>query len=268
MFSSHQICYINSAERSTGTDGNFRYSLKLDQTDYDHVCVLGVSIPKSYYIVQVGQNTMTLSENGVNVTITVQPGNYNYLSFKALIPTLLNTASPNHWTYAMSYPNRLTSADTGLFTYTVTGNGGLQPSFIFTDYLYEQFGFSMDSTNTFVSNTLTSAGVVNFTPEGTLFLHSDMVAEKGVTNILQDIYDNNNSPMSYIVWSNPGNIEAYSKKLAVPGSQGFSFNLTNELNQDIILNGRNMLITLVIYKKDDTNKVIRALSELYYRKNK
>lgn len=266
MISNHQIFYINSANRETGTDSSFTYFLPIDvQAKYDSVCCLACSIPKSYYMIQATQNTMILSENGLTATITIPAGNYSYLSFKSVLPPLLNAASVSMghaYSYTINYPNKLITADTGMFTYSVTNNGGVQPQFIFTSYLYEQFGFIANSTNIFNSNTLTSTAVINFTPETTLFIHSDL-ADNKIDDILQDVFDNNSPPYSYVVYYNQGNLEPYCKKLRLNDSKLFRFSLTNENNSLIELNNRNMLITAVCFRKDDTNIVQRELAKLH-----
>ena len=155
-----------------------------------------MNIPKSYYLVPAGYNTFVLQELGVNTTITVPPGNYNVTSFRTVLTTLLNAASPNHWVYAITYPNRSIAADTGLYTYSVTGNTG-QPSFIVTTNLYEQLGFSANTTSTFVVGSLTSTNVLKFQSEDALYLHSDIVSD-GKEGILQEIYTAGSSDFSII----------------------------------------------------------------------
>jgi hypothetical protein len=254
----HQLFYINSTDRGSGTDANFTYDLdiRIDQ-GFDTVCVLAASIPKSYYLVQLGFNTFTLQEGEQQVVITVPPGNYSYLSWMVVLPNLLNTASPNRWTYQMSYPNRLTQPDTGLFNYTVTANTS-QPSFITTENVYEQLGFNPNTTSTFSSNSLQSTNVINFSQEESIFLHSDICINKG-NDILQDIYDNNSPPMSFIVFENFGNLEAYSKDLAHTSSRSFNFSVQDENGRILSLNGRNMLITLVAYRKENITEIGRKL---------
>ncbi len=260
MIQAHQVFYINSANRISGTDENFSYLLPIDVTaNYDSVCVLSASIPRSYYLVQSGFNTFTLQEDVLTATITVPAGNYSYLSFMAVLPTLLNNASPNGWTYSISYPSRLIEADTGRFTFTVTGNSGTQPSFIVdSSALCEQLGLEPNTTNTFVGDTLTSTTVINFTPEETLFLHSDCANNKS-DDILQEIYDWNSPPMSYIVYQNYGLFEPYSKKLTISSTRTVAISLTNENGTLINLNKRNMLVTLCIYKRDNLPDVLRSL---------
>lgn len=261
----HQTFIINSTNRLSGTDGNFSYELPIESSaDYDSVVLLGCSIPKSYYIVQEGLNTFTIQEGLLFGTVTVPAGNYSYLSWIAIVTPLMNLASPNGWIYNITFPDISKTANTGLFTYTVSGNTS-QPSIITTVNVYEQLGFARNSTNVFINNSLTSTSVINFTPETTLFICSDIAGNKA-DNVLQEIYDQNTLPFSYIVYQNT-NFEAYSKALMNKGSRSFNFNITNENKQSMNLNGRNCLITLCLYRKENINDILRLREEIKTKKS-
>src|SRR3954470_22945414 len=122
LITSKRLFYVDSHQRISGTHSNFTYQLDYKNEDYDYCVVLQATIPKSYYLIQSGQNTFTLQEGGSAATITVPIGNYSRSSFQSQLQSLLNSLSPNHWTYAISIPNTLITGDTGLYTYTVTGN--------------------------------------------------------------------------------------------------------------------------------------------------
>ena len=125
------IYYVNSAFRTNANDTNTQFSYYFDKfqnNDFDHVVVLSASIPKSFYLIQSGSNSFVLNENGTHVTITLTPGNYNRNSLLATVKLLLNSNSPNSWTYNITYPNINTTYDDGKFYFTVTGNSS-QPSF-------------------------------------------------------------------------------------------------------------------------------------------
>jgi len=257
MIKSHQTFIINSANRISGDDSSFTINLDIDLTaKFDHCIILRASIPKSYYLIQDGFNTFTLRENLTDVTVTIPPGNYSYLSFMATLPPLLNAASPNGWTYSMSYPNRLTEPDTGKFTYSVTGNTS-QPSFITTDNVNEQLGFETNTTHTFTNDQLISTTVINFTQEPTLFIHSDL-ADNVTNDILQDIYDSNTPPMSYINYELTSEIMSAAKPIRTTNTNTVRFSLTNENARVMNLNGRNQVFTLMCLRKDNINDVIRS----------
>ena len=260
--SSKQIFYIDSAQRipTTGSStSNFSYKFNIDpNTNFDRVVVLDLSIPTSYYLVQSGQNTFILEEMGVQVVITVSVGNYSRSAFGSTITTLLNTNSPNAWTYNISKSNSITGPETGKFHYSVTGNSS-QPIFIFGSYLYEQFGLNANSTNTFSSNVLDSTNVVSFSKETTLYLHSD-ICQSNSDNILQQVYSSGEVDYSFIHFANTNPYE-YSKPLNT-SSDTFTFYLTDESDNLIDLNGINMNMTILMYKESIINNLLEKFITL------
>ena len=164
---------------------------------------------------------------------------------------LINAASPNGWIYNMTIPNGFSSPSTGKYTFTVTGNEPEhQPSFIFKDdEINRPFGFRRISSNMFINGKLQSTNVVLFIPETSLFIHSD-IANNGQNDILQEIYSDNSIPFSNIVHKCT-DIEAYSKKLTTTESDKFRFNITNRHGRAINFNGQDVLITLMVYRRDD-----------------
>lgn len=209
-FTKNQIVYVNSANRQTGTNSDFTFQIDLNpNADYDRVVLLDASIPKTYYVIQDGFNTFQLQENTTTVTITLPAGNYNRTSFRNVVTGLLNLYSPGSFTYTITNQNIQTTQDAGKYTYSVTGNGSVQPIFIFTTNLYEQFGFNANSSNQFTNNQLVSLNITNLQPESTLFIHSD-ICQNFNNNILQNIITAQSSDYSYIVFNNP-NPREYSK---------------------------------------------------------
>jgi hypothetical protein len=259
MIECSRIEYVNSAMRENGTNENFTYTLNLSPNEsYDNVCVLYANIPISYYLVVAGLNTFQVTENGTTVTVTVPPGNYSAPSFINVVVPLINTASPNGWVYAIALNNSFTNVSNGLFYYTVTGNSS-QPSFTFTNsFLYEQFGFNANSTNTFVSNTLTSVNVLNFIPETSIFLYSNLIETKqnNTSNILQEFYGENNVNFSNLVYQCTS-LEGYSKRINGTTTNSFTLTLLDEHNNILDLNGQPFFLTLLFYKKSDIFDVVK-----------
>ncbi|HVT63452.1 MAG TPA: hypothetical protein VHD33_08210 [Legionellaceae bacterium] len=252
--------YIDSRKRLSGTDSNFTYSIPLpDDHNFTHVTLLNALIPKSYYLIQVGFNTFQLQENSNIVTITVPIGNYTLSAFESIISNLLTTNSPNGWTYSISYPNS-TQPDTGKLTYTVSGNSS-QPSLIFGPDLFEPFGFFQNSTNTFVNNTLVSTCVIKLVSEDRLILHSSLVNNPNIDNIIISINSATNIPFSSISWINFAP-EYRSHKLVNNAVKVASFSLTDEAGRILDLNGLNMNLTLAFYRKDNIFDVIRNFIKL------
>ena len=164
-----------------------------------------------FKLVQNGTNTFVLDENGSLASITMPVGNYSRTSFRFQLQDQLNNNSPNGYTYAVSIPNVQQTADSGLYTFTVSNNGGIQPSFIIGDYLYEQLGLNPNTTYNFVGNSLTSVNVVRLQLEDSLFIHSD-IANNGVDNVLQILgsYGTDFSAITYVC----PDVEAYAKPIA------------------------------------------------------
>lgn len=250
--------YIDSNQATSGTAGNFSYTMFQDINTYTHCVVTQASFPISYYIVRDGTNTFTLIENGTSVTISVPVGNYNVNSFQTVLTSLLNDNSPNIYTYAVSFPNQFSTTSTLKYTFTVSGNGSVQPIFSFpsTSLLYEQFGFKKQSINTFDSNSLSSVNVVSFVPETTLFIHSD-ISENYQDDILQEIYNNNSTVGGYCVYQLTGPPEVYAKRLQSKSSNTFKFFITDEAGNIIDFNGLNVLITIMLFQKDNSLDVLK-----------
>ena len=236
-----QIYYISSEMRNSGRGSNFNFTIDIPEGQhFDSVVVLSMSIPLSFYLIRPPYNTMILREDSIFKTITVPEGNYDAKNFMSVFKTLLNTNSPNGRVYNISI-----DIQTASYNFTVSGNTS-QPSFIIGHHLGDQLGFDVNSTNDFVGNSLTSSDVINFVSTNCLYLHSDIVDDK--TSILQEVYSNNTIPYSYIVY-NCVNPDLYSKRLKTNTSSSFNFSLTDDHNIEIDLNGHEIAVTLMLYKK-------------------
>lgn len=257
---SKKIFYVDSHQRTSGTHTNFSYVFEF-QEEYDHVVVLQANIPKSYYMVINGRNTFILREGIIDTTITLPFGNYSRSSFRLQLISSLNAASPNSWIYNVQIPNTAITADTGYYYYTVTGNSS-QPSFIFNNNnLYEQFGFEPNSTNTFVSNAITSVNVVKFQAEDNLFIHSDLCSN-GDDDVLQEIFGVDNATFSNIIYQCK-EIEPYAKKIATNSNNTYIFKLTDEDGNLIDTNGSNIVFTLMMFKKQTVLSLLNNVLKLY-----
>lgn len=262
-FTNKQIFYINSNNRLTGTHSNFSYYLNIDPNEeFDRVVVLAASIPKSYYLVDSSYKSFTLQEGVSTVTITFDEGNYTRNGLSIKLQSLLNANSPNDFSYTVTYKNISNNADNGKYTITVSGNGGVQPIFIFTNQMYEQLGFNINSSNQFTANVLESTNVVNLTNETTLFIHSDICQNNEGNNILQEIYASGEPSYSTISFSNHAPSE-YSKIMVTSKSNSYNFYLTDENGQNINTNGVNINLTIMIYKKNDIDRMIKGAIKYY-----
>jgi hypothetical protein len=253
--SQKQIFYINSYNRQTGDTSEFTVSLDIDNdVEWDFVTVLDASIPKSYYCIQAGLNSFTLVEDAVDYTITIPAGNYTRTSLCNVLIGLLNATTA--WVYTITYSNIGITGDTGQLTFGVTGNDS-QPQFIFTaSSPYEQLGFDSNTTYNFSGNSLVSPNVINLAQEATLFISSDICQNK-TDNILCNIITPQDSSFSFIVYTNTSVYE-YSKVYTGSKSNIYSFRLQDENGNKINLNGLNMVFTLMLYKVNKIDQLLKG----------
>jgi len=192
-FDRQYIIHIDSHQRLSGTHQDGTYKIQIDNgqiLDYDRVVVLSATVPKSYYAIELGFNTFVLDEVNLSATVAIPEGTYSANQFKNTLPGLMTAASPNGWTYTMTF-----SSITAKFTYNVTGNGGVQPSIITTVNVYEQLGFlpladNPLGVNTFSGDTIDSTTVIDCSPENNIFIRSEIcLGGANNSDILQDLQD-------------------------------------------------------------------------------
>jgi len=258
MLTEHsKIYYINSNDRISGTDSRFTISIPYyPQDNFNTVCVLQAVIPKSYYLIRPGLNTFTLQENFVNTTIIIPIGNYSRRSLESTVQNLLNANSPNSIGYTISWPSS-TQPHTGKFTFTCTDIGGIQPIFIFDDNeLSNRLGFQENSSNQFVGFQLQSTNVIDLQAQNIIYLHSD-ICNTDKDDILQEFYvSTGDADFSNIHYTVP-DVEVYSKQLVSKTKQVYTFYLTDENSKEIHLNGINMGFSLLLYRKNNNDDIIK-----------
>lgn len=258
-FSSPQIISINSKDRISGTNTNFlSASIDLGTNQYDSVCLIQASIPKSWYNIPTGYNTFTLRELGLDTTITIPAGTYNKNNLMLVLPSLLTAGSialGHTWVYTMSYPNIATSADTFKYTWSVTGNSGNQPSFIFdlNSQPFRTLGFDPSSTNTFVGSSLTSANCLNFAYILRLFLQSNICAD-AQDGVLQEILDVGSYPFLSTIYFEQFNLDLGAKAYNRDYINSWNFSLVDGYGRLVDLNGVPFAFTLYLYKRNDTHE--------------
>jgi hypothetical protein len=199
---------------------------------------------------------------GGDATVTIPIGTYSATQLRDQLETSLNDASPNGWTYSITF-----SSITAKYTFDVSGNSSSQPSFTFTTNVYENLGFLANTTNTFVADTLTSTTVIDVSPENNVMLRSNMV-DAGSTNedILIDLQGSGIPPFGRIQFYN-NDVEAYSRKLN-NSSTLVRFYITNEdsessgLQRILQLNQKNWTATIVLYKKTILPELIKNIIRL------
>ena len=261
--------FIDSKNALTANNNIWVAPLDIDfDTDpYDRITLVQAQIPVSFFTVSSDSNKFILTEGKTSVTISVEVGNYNIISWQKVIPILLSSNSPNGLNYSCTYVNQYTTPDLGLFTYTV--NSLVIPvsfTFLQNNYVYSQFGFYPNTTNSFSGGILKSACAVNFQPETSLFIHCSVCDSESTaeySDVLHTIYSADIQPLSNIVFVNPDPI-ATSKKLK-SRDKNIVFSLTDENNLPLFLSGGNLLIQVMIFKEDNTNQLIKNYIDMRYK---
>ena len=248
------IYYINSDNRTNTNDISSAFSIKIEMPvnhNYDHMCLLNASIPKSYYMIEKGYNTFYIQELGISYLVSLNIGNYSKNIWLVEIARALNAATSHNvlWVYTVSFNTII-----GKIIYSVSGNTG-QPSIITSDNLYEQLGLNKNSLTTFTSNTLTSTNVMKLQLEDCLKIVCDGVSSSIANNsgILQDVLVNTQdySAITFQQYS----IDLNSRRLQPTKNNVFRFSICNENLRVIDLNGLNVNYTVLFYKKDDTSLI-------------
>ena len=246
---------INSGNGS-GTTSNFTIQLPVLDSRYDRVSIVSASIPKTYYNISAPYNTFILVEGAISVVCTVTPGNYSFYGlngFDSALQTILRAASPNAISYTVT-----ASLLTG--KYTITSNSAIVSQIVFpsSSNLYKNLGAAYASTNIFSSaSSYQSLNVCLFTIN-VILINSSIVKSVNTTttasNILAMINVNAGPTFSSISYVNYSP-EINSRECQI--STNASFVITDNEGTEINLNGISCDLTLLFYKFDDTNQVIR-----------
>lgn len=261
LIRSSQTVHINSKFRSNGTDDNFNYTIDLNKNNaYTHVCVLSISIPKSYYLVGDGENTFIIDDGGVLKTVTLPIGNYSISSFLYTLNNIFQHGNLNLNHYSVTIPDGKLGPQTGKMTF-VHNSISHASSFIFDNsHLPEIMGFERGSINPFIMDQkqsyLISTNICNFQKESTIFLHSS-VCNNSYDDILLEVFSSSSPDLSNINYE-VQNIEAHSKPITSSQNNSYKFHISDEYDKAIKLNGVNLLITLLFYQKEDLNRLIRG----------
>ena len=258
MIRSSQVLYINSKQRTSGTDDNFNITLPIQPGNkFNHVSVLNLSIPKSFYAVQEAQNTFIIREvynnppNTIDYLITVPVGNYTITSFITVMKGVL--LAEGLINYNVIQENTRIEPQTGKLMFTHDESEEHDAVFVFQDNnIAELMGFQRNSENKFSAPVngieyLQSTSIVNFQSESQIYLHSDICLSHN-DDILLSVFGTGNPYLSNIIFDNQ-DLEAYSKPILRRDSNNFHFYITNEFNNPILLNGVDLLMTIIVYEK-------------------
>lgn len=240
--------YLNSANRLNGTESNFTYVIDIPKNIiFTKCCITYACIPKTFYNVPVDDyNYFEVSIDGGSnyILITFTGGNYDLRSLKDTLKTKLDNATG--WTFNITGSINDVPV-TGKYTFTVTGNGAIQPIFRFdSTSMYEQMGFKANTVYSFIANTLTSAAVIYLQGERTIYIRSSLTSnEIQQDNIIQEIYSNVTQNFSSIVFEQK--LEWLNMKpFNGNKSNQFTFRLVDENDEIVNLNSNDWQCTIKI----------------------
>lgn len=253
------IINFNSKDRVGGTNSNFvSKPVDLGVNKYDSVCLIQASIPRSFYNVPSGYNTFTVVEPTASktFTVTMTPASYNKINFASVLASTITSRSlavGNGWTYTVSYPSS-TVGDTFKYTFAVTGNGGVQPSFTFTTYMFRQMGFDENTTYAFTANSLESANCINLSYVTRAFIKSN-VCISSQDGILEEILNYGSYPMLSLCYYQQVSMDLNTRTYNDSAVNSWNFALVDSFDQPIDLNGIPWSFSLVFYKRNDTHEI-------------
>lgn len=253
------VVNFSSQSRESGSNENFfstPITFKINQ--FDSVCLLQASVPKSTYNISPPYNTFTLTEDGVSTTVTIPPASY---SAQNLIPALtlaLNTASPNGWTYAVYYNNstwKCSDPDIFKYLFTVSGNGGIQPIFSFGVFAMEKpLGFDKNSSNQFVGDELQSQNCVNLSNITRCFIKSNIVIN-AYLSILEEVLNYGDWGPLQQCYYQQYSIDLNSREFNNSGVNSWQFILVDANDAIINLNGVPWSFSLVFYQRNNLHEL-------------
>lgn len=248
------IYHLNSANRITGSNGDFKIKVDLTGTgfsitDFDSVCLLSASIPKSYYSIQDGQNTFIVKEGASEYTVTIPEGTYSIKEFLTVLKTRIELVASNTYTITFNY-------QTGKIKFA-SSNPVTTWFLIFGDHMYNRLGFEKNSTNGSAIGVINSDNVIDMSPESDLFIRSDIISGGSDANedIFYDIQAGNVVPFGRIqvIDADP---QQHSRVLNNT-QDTYRFHLTDEFGNPINLNGINWTATILFFKKSSIPQKIK-----------
>jgi len=241
---------VDSSDRVSGSTNNFIINIPMpNDNEYNRIILNSAIIPKSFYLIRDGYNTFILKE-GINLwTVSIPIGNYTLTEFTTQIQALLDDHTFIQFTYVMTFSKRL-----GKFTWIISNNSGVQPSFIFTTNVFEPMGFDKNTTNTAVGNVLTSTNIINLNPNEMIYVCSDLV-NNSENQILEAIPMSNIPDYSYQYYQNTSTHTI--KELTNNRNQTFTFQIKDSFHRLLDLNGKNIVFTICCHKEHNTDELIR-----------
>ena len=231
IINTHNL-FLSSAKRTSGTSDSFQTSLfkpiiLQSPNNWFSVRVGSAEIPYVFKLINGSNNTVSLSltRNSVLYTgsLTLTPGNYNILTllseFKSKLVTAITTLSGWNSSEVLSFTYDRSS---GFVTFSMVGIDSIATSLqissgnVFLNCVGMTATFTFGYTTPLIRTSVTSSQNVNVSQNTALYIRSDsfsqnsnienIVIDNEVSNIIAKIQVNS-SPQSYILWTNPTDLE-------------------------------------------------------------
>ena len=249
------VINFSSQDRQSGSNNDFKSNpVDLGQSNYNSVALVQASIPRTFYNIPNNYNKFTLEENGSFIEIELPIGSYNKSNLLNTIQTYLNNFSPNGFTYTVSYsPTNL--GDTFHYTFTVSENSGIQPSFIFTDSLFRQLGFNINESYSFVDNVLESSNCIDLSYINRCKIKTDMIQSNDGT--LELILNYGSYQMLSFCYFQQNNYDLNTRAFNQNNKTSWNFSLLDEYNQLIDLNGIPFSFSVVFYERNNSHELLQ-----------
>lgn len=231
IINTHNL-FLSSAKRRSGTTDSFQTSLFKpiileSPNNWFTVRVGSAEIPYVFKLINSSNNTVefTLVRNAVTYigSLTLTPGNYNILTllseFKSKLTTAISTLSGWVSDSVMTFTYDRSS---GFVTFSIVGVDSIATTLeirsgnVFLKCVGMTASFTFGYTSPVSRTTATSTQNVNVSQNTAIYIRSDSFAQN--SNIENIVIDNevsniiakiqvNATPQSYILWTNPTDLE-------------------------------------------------------------
>jgi hypothetical protein len=245
-----RIEYIDSDFATSGTSSNFSYQIIIPH-NYNRCCILSANIPKSFYLVDSPYNTFNLTVNNITTTYTFPIGNYSQITFFNQFLTLVNTGG-----IVFSYQ---ISSLTHVVVLSMTGGTFNSISFSNLSSLYRQFGFSFNSTNNAIANSITTSYIGIFQLSNVVFLRSDLILSETSyvnTGILQSISSANNPVLTSLSYQCTIDPRVIGKAIH-PDKRVYHFFITDMDGFQLDLHGASVNFEILFFIDHNIDEMIK-----------
>lgn len=249
---------IDSKFRIDGDTNNFTHKVELHNfNDFTNVACVQAVVPKSYYTIPANRNFFLLTEDGLTAQVNLTPANYNVEQFRLELEYQLNTSSPQGWTYTVSFPGP-SEPQTNKYTFDVSGNGGLQPTFTMQEVNREVvrcMGFGVANFDQldydFIADQLTSINVINFNSNKYITIRSNICNNFGNADSDNSVLlnmDTANVPYGSVITYRMPDLNDGIRALTHSKANVFKFSIYDGEGNLLDLNGQEWKMTLYVWK--------------------